>query len=95
MARMIDPKCDLHEDPWDCEDAMVIYEPEFDSYAFMSRFEARFMTAMRFCPWCGDKKRDLSDKYYDLLDAMGVKDYDEKNIPTEFQSDQWWKERGL
>ena len=95
MEQKIDPKCDIHENPWDCEDAMVVYEPEFDSYAFMSRFDAGFMISMHFCPWCGDKKRDLSDQYYELLDEMGVKEYEAKYIPKEFQSDAWWKERGL
>jgi len=53
-----------------------------------------------FCPWCNSKlPEDLNDKYAQLVfDELGFNPLDteyEKNLPSEFKSDEWWKRRGL
>lgn len=51
-----------------------------------------------YCPNCGTKLPDYSEEYCDALeDALG-KDYcdiEEKEIPNEFKSDEWWKNRKI
>ena len=94
MARYIDPKCAQHPDPRDCEDALVRYEPRFDSYALYARFGSPWCTDIKFCPWCGAPKRDLSDMWFDRIEAMGLEPRDPA-IPEKYKSDLWWKEEGL
>ncbi len=53
---------------------------------------------MRYCPFCGAKLPDYSDKYDDELEKAVGKEYCDikpEDIPEEFKSDKWWKKRGL
>ena len=95
MAGYIDPKCDQHPDPRDFEDALVTYDPQFDSYALFARFGATWVTLIQFCPWCGDPKRDLRDRYFNELDALGFENPLEDDIPEPYLSDAWWRDQGL
>ncbi|MGI3170594.1 DUF6980 family protein [Pseudooceanicola sp. C21-150M6] len=96
MARVIDPDCAEHEDPRECEDALVLYQPRFDSYALYARFGSPWSTSIAFCPWCGDRKRDLSDLWFDRIEAMGLDPAeDAARIPDKYKTDAWWKEDGL
>jgi hypothetical protein len=53
------------------------------------------------CPWCGTMlPLDLIDKWEEVLKKeYGISDpwssQQEKLIPAEFQTDEWWKKRGL
>ena len=98
MDRMIDPNCDRHTDPRDCEDAFVQYGPRFDRYALYARFGAAWVSRIAFCPWCGDAKRDLSDAWFDRMDALGhdwAKEEEMAGMPEAMRDDRWWKEVGL
>jgi Domain of unknown function (DUF6980) len=52
-----------------------------------------------FCPWCGTKlPLSLRNVYYKLLcKKYGVRDpnVDKHKVPPEFQTDEWWRKRGL
>lgn len=51
-----------------------------------------------FCPWCGQKlPKELSEEYYDSLWKIFGEDVDlnEIDLPDEFKSSQWWKNRNL
>ena len=94
MTRFIDPQCEQHPNPRDCEDALVTYDPRFDSYALLPRFGASWVTAIDFCPWCGDRKRELRDRYFDELEAKGY-NAPWEDIPEAYRSDAWWRDQGL
>ena len=55
---------------------------------------------IKFCPWCGtkfpkslaNKKAEIMSTEYDHDDACWV---DNRCCPPEFQTDAWWKKRGL
>ncbi len=63
------------------------------------------LTYYIFVPFCGKKfPPDLYDKYYEVLEELGVDFSDseapsdewvESQIPVEFHSDEWWRSRGL
>ena len=95
MANYIDPKCVEHPNPFDCEDALIKYSPRFDSYALYARFGSTWVTAIKFCPWCGDEKRDLRDTYFERLDALGIEDGLFGDVPEPFQTDKWWRDENL
>lgn len=54
-----------------------------------------------YCPWCSKKlPKSLRNKWFEMLE----KNYDlddpdseeqEKLVPEEFKTDEWWKKRGL
>ena len=50
------------------------------------------------CPWCGVKLPiDLSDIFFEEIDKLGIEIevFDIKAVPDEFQSEEWWRKRGL
>ena len=54
-----------------------------------------------YCPWCNTKlPQDLRDEWFEILEKeYNLDDPDskeqEKLIPEEFKTDEWWKKRGL
>ncbi|SLN35476.1 DUF6980 family protein [Roseisalinus antarcticus] len=95
MRARIAPVCDQHPDPWDCNKALMVYWPREDAYGIMNRIEGERMTSrIRFCRWCGDPKRDLSDARLDALEELGI-DWATDPVPEDFQTDTWWRRRGL
>ena len=62
------------------------------------------MTAMQclfYCPWCSEKlPKSVRSKWFDILnEEYNIDDPDseeqEKLIPAEFKTDEWWKKRKL
>ena len=64
----------------------------------------KYAIAIKHCPFCGTKLPIplIDEKWDTILEELG-KDYvsdDEgnppkKRLPKEFQTDEWWKKRGL
>jgi hypothetical protein len=53
-------------------------------------------TVILYCPWCAAKLPErLTDKWYETLYHLGYRDPGEEDIPAEFESSQWWENRGL
>ena len=55
---------------------------------------------IKYCPWCGATlPKQLSDEWFDILEKeYGIVDPSDKErekVPAEFQTDEWWKKRGL
>jgi hypothetical protein len=53
---------------------------------------------LAYCPFCGTKLPDFSYEYADAIKKVLKVDYtkiDFKDIPCEFQTDEWWKKRGI
>ena len=54
-----------------------------------------------YCPWCGTKlPKSVREEWFDILEKeYGIDhpryDEQEKLIPEEFKTDEWWKKRGL
>ena len=68
----------------------------WDEYLIPVSYDGYAATAMQFCPWCGKRlpksKRDL---WYLTLDELGYSDPGEQDIPDDFNSDRWWRDRAL
>jgi len=54
-----------------------------------------------YCPWCSKKlPKSLRDEWFETLEKeYNLDDPDskdqEKLVPAEFKTDEWWKKRGL
>jgi len=62
MSHRVSSACDVHEDRFDCPDALVEYLPKFDEYGIIVHDGGSSIIGIEFCPWCGKKlppsKRD-------------------------------------
>ena len=54
---------------------------------------------INYCPWCGfHLPKQLFFEKAEILEkeiGLDLTCFNENLIPTEFQSDEWWKKRGL
>ncbi|MDR0695639.1 MAG: hypothetical protein LBF56_02620 [Holosporales bacterium] len=85
---------------------IVLYEPvwrEFSSPIGLSQ-DNGVDVSIHFCPFCGKAfPEELEDKWVEtLMNELGIirkenEPYEEfkKRVPPEFQSDEWWRKRGL
>ena len=91
MMNAVNFKCDQHEDPFECPDALVFYDKVFNEYGIIVHDGGGSVREISFCPWCGAKlpasRRDL---WFDTLEEMGFDDPLEQDIPPEFNSDEWY-----
>lgn len=58
--------CDTHDDPMDCPDALVVYQPSVHEYGIPVRdgvdSDATSTVKILFCPWCGAKLAVAQDE---------------------------------
>lgn len=81
--------------------AYIGYSPKVREYHINLRNEPVIVYLIAYCPWCGKKlPKSLRMKWFRTLksehnldDPWGKEQ--EKLIPEEFNSDAWWKKRGL
>ncbi|MEK4385812.1 hypothetical protein MKZ25_08375 [Solibacillus sp. FSL W7-1464] len=48
-------KCDIHENPYDCPDKIVIFNEKSNDYGIIIHDGGSSIIEINFCPWCGDK----------------------------------------
>ena len=91
MAYHINHRCEMHPDPYDCPDHILIYWPEFVEYGIIIHDGGTSAITIQHCPFCGTKlpesKRDL---WFERLDALGIQDPDK--CPDEMNDDRWWRQ---
>lgn len=94
----------------DCKDMTIFldnpedpisYNPIFREYYIPLPLQHRIITFC-FCPWCGiELPTILRSDFFDTLEKeFGIETNiaeckEDKRIPSEFKTDEWWKKRGL
>ena len=82
----------------------LIFESVLKCFGFYTRTDPpKSYQVMRYCPFCGAKLPNLGVKYEEVIELeLGEKavpkgwfSEDRKHLPIEFQTDEWWKKRGL
>ena len=92
MRDCIEFKCELHVDPYECPDSLVIYIEKFDEYGLIVHDGGTSFVCISYCPWCGIKLPESKrDRWFDELERMGYSDPTEQNIPTRYQSGEWYR----
>ena len=75
-------------------DDIIYYSPQFDEYGLVVHDSGESYIKIDYCPWGGKKlpesKRDL---WFDKLEKMGIENPLEVDIPDNFKSDMWWKNK--
>jgi hypothetical protein len=98
-----EPLCLLIEDP-ECPLKYIPFTREFVLTApkhYLKKNEVSLCFVISYCPRCGKAfPQELSEQWYDTLEQeLGITGFIDaqkrKNLPQEFQTDEWWKKRGL
>lgn len=93
--------CDTHPSAMDCPDAAVVWQPRFREWGLPIRdgdgASASSYLVIRHCPWCGaEVPPSLRAEWFAALAGRGFPNplatWDD--LPEEFLSDAWWRERG-
>lgn len=83
---------------------VIIYDPSSRMYSIKAIKKRNTISPIKYCPYCGKKLPDeLGDIWIKTIKSEFNKDYfcktDEEwfknELPKEFQTDEWWKKRGL
>ncbi len=76
------------------------YSPKYREY-YLKTNHPMIIYTITHCPWCGTKlPKSVREEWFDILEKeYGIDhpryDEQEKLIPEEFKTDEWWKKRGL
>ncbi len=68
----------------------------------LKQYEIHVNFRIQFCPMCGTKlPADLIDEWMAIIEQRFhmsggfLSNREQKKIPKEFKTDEWWKKRGL
>jgi hypothetical protein len=82
----------------------VVYDNVLKWFGFYTKDDPfKSYQVMRHCPFCGTKLPNLGFKYEEVIEQElgensvpeGWFSEDRKHLPPEFQTDEWWRKRGL
>jgi hypothetical protein len=86
---------DETQDKFDCPDNLITYVSYADEYGIIIHDGGSSYIQIGFCPWCGTKLPESKQVLrVETMESSGHSPFDDE-IPEEFQTDEWWKKRGL
>ena len=95
MTAAVIYRCEKHPAPFDCPDSLIYYASRFDEYGIIVHDGGSSYVSIDFCPFCGARLPESKrDQWFDTLEAKGFKDPLTENVPTEFRTDKWFRQRG-
>lgn len=79
--------CDQHADPFECADALIVYNEIFDEYGLPVHDGGASYVLISHCPWCATRLPDSQrDRWFDEIDALGI---DEESLPEKYLTAAW------
>ena len=48
-------KCDMHSDPFECPDKIIIFDDKDNDYGLIIHDGGSSSISIKFCPWCSSK----------------------------------------
>ncbi|MDR3108107.1 MAG: hypothetical protein LBU65_00260 [Planctomycetaceae bacterium] len=74
----------------------VVYIREFREYGIKILDGGTSMQTIDYCPWCGIKlPESLRKEWFDTLMGMGYENPLDEDIPKQYRTDKWWKDKLL
>jgi len=94
MRSQVNFLCEIHNDLSQCPDSLITYEPRFNSYGLRVHDGGSSSISIHFCPWCGvSLPHSLRERWFNELDRLGFDDPFSQEIPSEYQSDAWYRDQ--
>lgn len=99
--------CDKINNALNNPDSALSYLPKYREYFIPVLYKGRTkgkvdaLQGLIYCPWCNKKlPKSTRDKWFEILEKEyqldDPWDTEQKSlIPKEFETDEWWKKRGL
>ena|SRR3990167_5096028 len=81
----------------DAGEVGIIYLDKYREYG-INVFSTGYGTiqVIQYCPWCCNKfPVSLRDQWFKELEKMFGEDWEENQVPEEFKTSAWWKNRSL
>lgn len=73
----------------------LVYYRRFREFGILYRDGGSSKQSIYYCPWCGSQlPTSLRKKWFEMIESQGLEP-DSPEIPQEFLTDEWWKQRGL
>lgn len=73
---------------------IVDWIDSWNEYRIPVPYDGYSSTLIWHCPWGGRRlPESRQTEWYDTLHSMGYTDPSEQDLPEEFNSDRWWRER--
>lgn len=92
MKDAVEFKCNIHADPYECPDNLVMYVEKFDEYGLIVHDGGTAKMAINFCPWCGTRLPESKrDRWFDELERLGYDNPSEQDIPENYRSGAWYR----
>ncbi|TDD42068.1 hypothetical protein E1263_42335 [Kribbella antibiotica] len=89
MDRQVNLTCDLHDDPFECGDAVVTFSPKFQEYGLIIHDGGASFLEITFCPWCGRRLPESQrDRWFEELERRGIDPWND-DVPAEFEDARW------
>lgn len=93
--------CEIMTDTLSENRVYIGYQPKYREYFVHRKNDKIVVLGLLYCPWCGKKLPKglrkqwfkILKKEYNLDDPWS--DEQEKLVPKEFTTDEWWQKRGL
>jgi hypothetical protein len=96
MKKKVEYRCSDHESIFHCSDNLIYYNNKIDEYGLIIHDGGSSYVCISYCPFCGtelpESKRDM---WFDTLEKLGYDSPLSQELPPEFQTDEWWRKRGL
>ena len=74
----------------------IVYLKKFREYGIRILNGGSSIKTIQYCPWSGKLlPKSLRDEWFDTLEELGFDDPRDQEIPEEFKTDKWWKDRKL
>lgn len=82
--------CDLHADPFDCPDTVLVFHELFGEYGLPIRDGGQSYLVVSHCPFCGaGLPESLREGWFDAVEAAGLEDTAFDDLPDRFRSGTW------
>jgi hypothetical protein len=88
MAKALEFECRQHDDPFECPDALVIYNEVMDEYGLIIHDGTESYLLIDCCPWCGTRlPASARDEWFDAVDGLDLAE----GIPppTQYLTSAW------
>lgn len=82
--------CDMHGDPFDCPDTLLVFHEAFGEYGLPIRDGGLSYLVISHCPFCGATlPKSARDAWFDETEAKGLDTVAFDDLPEVYRTGAW------